>query len=256
MRYSVSENMPLTSSDLSEYLQVGVREHVRSKKQKMVSQGDSVILYTNAEIRQFISDSLDGKTRDSIKAYARVGTRFADELLKISDEDVAGYYLELDGNRIEHINDHVETDSDNRNIPLTDNEALEITEYINNYTEILDCVKRKDGSKRIYLSKVKPDGVVVVVELISKGRSSIQPVTAWKNTVDAFNLIWGQKKKATNTSLVAKTATHRGYKIAFNNSIPNSDEHVKQKQVRRLLMRLRVVSSQQKRLRSFWSNTY
>lgn len=79
------------------------------------------------------------------------------------------------------------------------------------------------------MSKVKPDGVVVVVELISKGRSSIQPVTAWKNTVDALNLIWRQKKKATNTSLVAKTATHRGYKIAFNDSISNSDENVNTK---------------------------
>ncbi len=178
VRYSLKENQPLTTDDLPTYLKTGIREHVRNQKHNMIAKGESVFLYTDAEIKQFISDSLDGQERNSIKAYARIGTRFADELLAISDEDVAGYYLELDGNRIEHINDHIESDSDNRNIPLTDEEALELTKYIDTYTEILDCIKRKDGSKRIYISKEKSDGVVVIVELISKGRSSIQPVTA------------------------------------------------------------------------------
>ncbi len=224
VKYSYKENQPLTTGDLPTYLKTGIREHVRNQKHKIIAKGESVFLYLDAEIKQFISDSLDGKERNSIKAYARVGRRFADELLTVSDEDVEGYYLELDGNRIEHINDHIESNSDNRNIPLSDKEALEITEYIDTYTEILDCVKRKDGSKRIYLSKEKSDGVVVIVELLSKGRGSIQPVTAWKNTTDAFDLIWGQKKKATNTSLVAKQATHSGYKVALKDIISDTTE--------------------------------
>lgn len=60
--------------------------------------------------------------------------------------------------------------------------------------------ERKDGGVRLYLGKQTEDGHIIVVELISKGRRSLQPVTAWQNTKEAFEEIWGNKKGALKSS--------------------------------------------------------
>ena len=64
-----------------------------------------------------------------------------------------------------------------------------------------------------------------IVELISKGRSSLQPVTAWKNTKEAFHLIWDQKKKAPTTSRAAHKSASSGYISTFNNIIPQTAQN-------------------------------
>ena len=224
VKFMARENVPVDEQDLSEYMRLGERQHVRNAKQSIVDSGDSPFLYSKQEIQGFIKSSLQGKTGTVIKAYGRVGRNLADDILSIDTDgiDVAGFYLELDSRKIEHLNDHIENDKDARNIPLSTEEVLELTEYIDNYTEVLDCVHRKDGSVRVYLSKEKGDGVVVIVELISKGRSSLQPVTVWKNTTEAFHLIWDQKKKAPNTSRAAHKSASSGYRGASNDIIPDS----------------------------------
>ncbi len=230
VRYS-TDNTKLTEEDVNAYVKVGERAHVRNEKGRLIKHGISPVLYSDEEIRAFIGDSLEGKIKEVIKAYGRVGDRLVNDVYEESEEkiDLTGYYLELDSNRIEHMNDHVENDNDPRNTPLTVSEMLEITKYIDDYDELLDYVERRDGSKRIFLSKEKADGVIVVVELISKGRSSVQPVTAWKNTREVFDEVWGKKKKATTTSQAAQKATQSGYTVAFNDIISNSDENVNKK---------------------------
>lgn len=128
--------------------------------------------------------------------------------------NVSGYYLELDSNRIRHMKDHVDTDSDGRNIPLTSEQAEQLTDYIDNYDNVLDVLTRKDGSTKVYLSKATDDGHVVVVELVSKGRQSLQPVTAWQNTNEAFESIWG-KKRADSASQTGQESGSRGYQPAL-----------------------------------------
>lgn len=193
---TAEENVPLTDEDLEDYMHVGDRQHVRDLKAGIVARGDSPILKTLAEIRDFIRTSLAGGNKDTIKGYGRVGRRMANDLLAASDGkvDVSNYYLELDGNRLSHLSDHVETDDDPRNIPLTQEQAEKLTEYIDNYDDVLDVLRRKDGSTRFYLTKETEDGHIVILELVSKGRQSLQPASAWQNTKDAFETIWGQKR--------------------------------------------------------------
>ena len=228
VRYMARENTSISDDDLPEYMKTGERLHVRNAKQSIIDSGDSPFLYSKQDIRDFIELSLEGKEPDTIKAYGRVGRNFADEVLSIDDNavDLAGYYLELDGNRFIHFTDHIEQDSDSRNIPLTKEEMLSITDYINDYTEILDCVHKKDGSVRLHIASEIEDGVIVIVELISKGRKSLQPVTAWKNTKEAFHLIWDQKKKAPTTSRAAHKSASSGYISASTDIISDSSENI------------------------------
>ncbi len=193
-------NISLNTEDLANYLKVGTREHVRNAKVKMLKEGKSIILTTFDQIKSFINNSVSGKTKNEIVAYGKVGKRLADDIYnfkRLSGTDVNGYYLELDSNRLAHLSEHIK-DDDNRNVPLSDNEVLNLTNIIDNYDEIVDVVSRKDGSLRVHLSKKTIDGSIIIVELVSKGRSSLQPVTAWKNTEE--HLSKGKTQKKVDTS--------------------------------------------------------
>lgn len=154
-----------------------------------------------------------GGESNTIKAYGRVGQRLAADVGNASGgtANIGNYYLELDANRIHHINDHIEAETDNRNIPLTVQQVENIPDYIDNYDRVLEVRTRKDGSTRVYLSKATEDGHIIVVELVSKGRNSLQPVTAWQNTPEVFEQNWGRKKESLDTSHTAEKPAS-GYK--------------------------------------------
>ncbi len=208
------ENKPISAEDLEEYLSVGDREHVRNQKVAQIQAGDSPLLTSVHAIRNFLENSFLGNIRNTIKCYGKVGSKMASDILQKSggSVDTDGYYLELDSNRLEHLTEHVEGDGDPRNIPLTEEQALNLTDYINTYDDVLDVVKRKDGSVRIHLGK-RINGHAVIVELVSKGRKSVQPVTAWQNTTEHYMKKYHGKATGTaTTSHSQSTDELRGYK--------------------------------------------
>ena len=212
-----AENARMSEDDLQDYLRVGVRQHVRDLKQEMARSGDSPILTTPEKITAFIKDAIVGKVRNTIKAYGKVGQRFQREVEEKSGgkTDISGYYLELDANRMQHLADHIKDDGDPRNIPLTEDQVLSIPEYIDNYDDVLQVVTHKDGQTRIYLGK-QINGHSVVVVLASKGRGSVQPVTAWQNTTEHYLKKYGKEKTPVNTSQnpTASGGNESGYKPA------------------------------------------
>ncbi len=207
-------NTMLSENDLPEYLTVGEREHVRNLKNSQILSGDSPILTSISAVKRFVQESLSGKVRNTIKAYGRVGSSMANDILVKSNGviDVSGYYLELDANRLFHLDDHVQDDGDPRNIPLTLEQAQNITEYIDSYDDVLAATAKKDGGKRIILGK-RINGHSVIVVLASKGRRSVQPVTAWVNDTDHYREKYG-KGGARTTSQQRETLQISGYKHA------------------------------------------
>ena len=225
-----SGNTPITEEDVPEYLKTGVREHVRSAKGKIIDEGGSPILKTREEVASFIGDAIDGKITNTIKAYGKVGDAYADDLYYATNGllDAHGAWLEIDANRMAHAGDHSEFDNDPRNIPLTREQMEHINEYMDDYDDILQVLMRKDGSVRIFTSKAVPGGNVVIVELASVGRGSLQPVTGWQNSEQAFKAIWGNKKRVLSTSLSTKKVKLSGYTGTLENKIPENAAPVKQ----------------------------
>ncbi len=208
-----SGNMPVTDEDLDEYMRVGVRGHVRHAKERIVQSGKSPLLRSRAETVAFIHDAIDEKITDEIRAYGKVGDAYADDLYDVTHGllDAHDAYLELDANRLAHAEDHAEFDNDPRNVPLTREQLEHINEYADDYDDILLVLMRKDGSARIFTYKTTPSGNIIVLELASKGRSSIQPVTGWQNTPQAFKDIWGNKTRVLSTSPLTKAVKLSGY---------------------------------------------
>lgn len=223
-----SGNTKLTNSDLTEYLKVGDRQHVRNVKEAQLKSGDSPILTTVKQIRDFITSAIQGKTRNVIKAYGRVGSKMSADIARAAKTDygigdITGYYLELDANRLGHLSDHIADDGDPRNIPLSESQVLNLTDYIDNYDDILDVVKKKDGSVRVIVGKQVDNGHVIIIELISKGRQSLQPVTAWQNTTEHYQKKYGKKMRINTSQPTAYTEKPSGYKPAsFNQTLPQS----------------------------------
>lgn len=225
-----TENTMLTENDLEEYLKVGEREHVRDSKNTQVMRGQSPILTTIDQIKSFIRSAMGGNEKNTIKAYGKVGSRMAGDILAVDGNlDVSNYYLELDANRLAHLSEHVGDDGDARNIPLTQEQAENLTEYINGYDDILNVIRRKDGSIRVTLGK-KINGHAVIVELVSKGRKSIQPVTAWQLPTEDYLAKYSKTKKTQtiDTSHLPEREKIGGYKPSMSiNSIPQSAQKSK-----------------------------
>ncbi|MGN0979728.1 MAG: hypothetical protein ACI4PT_05285 [Candidatus Avoscillospira sp.] len=219
-------NTMLTNADLQEYLLVGAREHVRNTKKEQLQNGGSPILTNTSAIRDFIKTAIDRKIPETIKAYGKVGKNMASDVASVSEgkTNINGYYLELDSNRLAHLSDHIKDDGDVRNIPLTEEQVLNIPEYINHYDDILNVTTKKDGSTRIILGK-KINGHAVIVELVSKGRQSIQPVTAWQNATDQYVQKYA-KKGAYTTSQTAIKAADSGYTHAPISTITQPSQKV------------------------------
>ena len=225
-----SGNQPMTEADLEDYLQVGVRGHVRHEKERIISSGDSPILTSREEVAAFIGGALDRKVQNIIKAYGKVGDALADDILDITEGrvDTHGDYMELDANRLGHSGDHIGLEKDERNIPLSREQMEHINEYVDDYDDILRILMRKDGSVRILMSKAIPGGKVVVVNLVSKARNSIQIVSGWQNTEEAFKQIWGNRKRALSTSPSVASAEFRGYTGAPTDRVAQTAETVKE----------------------------
>ena len=180
------QNKRLSKDDIEAYLTVGDRQHVRNAKQKIIDSGGSPILTSEEEIRDYIIKSINGEERDSIKAYGRVGNGMAEEVKELApDLDISDFYLELDANHLAHLSDHIENDTDIRNIPLTEEQVQKIPEYLDSYDDVLEVTRKKDGSIRIVFGK-KINGHSVIVETVSKGRKSIHTRTAWQNTTEEY----------------------------------------------------------------------
>ncbi len=186
-RFSADDqNIRLTEDDLDDYMSVGERMHTRNAKQKLLASGKSPILLSEKEIQEFIGSSIDGRERNNIRAYGKVGKGMAREVRAIDPSiNIEGYYLELEANHIEHLSDHIENDSDIRNIPLTPEQAKQIPAYLDSYDDVLKVSRKKDGSIRIVFGK-KINGYSVIVETVSKGRKSIHTRTAWQNKTEEY----------------------------------------------------------------------
>ena len=196
---AVNENTRLTDDDLNDYMKVGGREHVRNTKAAQVKAGSSPILTSVKAIKDFIRSAINGKTKDTIKAYGKVGNRLANAVA-VADRnangnalDIKGYYLELEANHLSHLSDHIESDADTRNIPLTEEQAESIPDYIDTFDDVIEVMRKKDGGIRIKIGK-KINGHAIIIEAVSKGRQSLHPITAWQIPTKEYNRKYSNEK--------------------------------------------------------------
>lgn len=202
---STDESRRLTDEDLDDYMQVGERLHVRDTKQRIMDNGDSPILTKPEEIVAFIRDAFRRNIQKIVKGYGRVNNRLASAVKTATNGElnIDDYYLELDADKIAHISDHVIQDKDTRNIPLTEKQLEQLPQYIDTYDDLINVIRRKDGSIRLMLGK-KINGHSIILETVSKGRKSLHPVTAYQ--IDSADYMKYYKTRAIDRSSTSRPA--------------------------------------------------
>ena len=203
---ATGESRRLTDADIEGYMRVGDRRHVRDTKQRIVDAGESPVLTKPEEFVAFIRNAFRRNIQKTVKGYGRVNNRFASAVKTATNGDINidDYYLELDADKIAHISDHVGQDKNIRNIPLSEKQLEQLPEYIDNYDDLIDIIRRKDGSVRLMLGK-KINGHSIILETVSKGRMSLHPVTAYQ--IDSADYEKYYKTRAIDRSSTSRPAS-------------------------------------------------
>lgn len=179
-------NTRLVKEDLGDYLNTGTKHSIKKNKQKMSVMGDSPILTSEKEVNRYISDSVMGKTSNNIKSYGKVGNRFANDVLKQTNGEVniKNMYLELSSDDIRHSYKGHANPKQTGDIPLKLEDYKKIPEYIDNYDDVIEVVKTKNGT-RIILGK-KINGHTIITELVPDSRNSVKFKNMWGVDTDKY----------------------------------------------------------------------
>lgn len=187
------KNIRLTAADVKEYLMVEKTKSIRNAKAAMLNRGEKVILSTPIETREFIGDAIRGVAGQPTKAYGKVGAEMAQDIQSIADQeiDITGWYLELVPNDLYHAYKQHLKAKRKGNIDLTEQDFLNIPDYVDTYDDILECRTFANGDREIILGK-KINGYSVIVELLSNKRKSIHFKNMWGLDTETYEHRYGK----------------------------------------------------------------
>lgn len=224
--------IPLTQVDLNEYMRTGRRQSTRNEKARMLERGESPILTSKAEIAGFVSNSIEGNTKQTIKAYGKVGNRLANEVASVSNGaiDISGKYLELGSDDLRHSFSEHQTPKENGDIPLSKKHYENITDYIDDFDDIIYAIKLPNNSIKIQLGK-KINGYSIITEVVSNERNSVRVKNMWGvSTQKYLNRYKNRSKSNGNRATAQQPLSVSQFPSANNTSastpiIPNSSQN-------------------------------
>lgn len=193
-------NVRLTETDTAEYMATGKKKSVRDAKAAEVERGGKVVLTTAQETQEFIGDAIRGVAGQTTKAYGRIGAGMAVDIQAVSRSniDVTGWFLELVPDDLRHAFEQHAKAKREGNIDLTEQDFLNIPDYIDSYDDILEVRTFKTGDREVVVGK-KINGYSVIVELMSNNRKSLH-----------FKNMWGLDTQAYESRYGKSTASHPG----------------------------------------------
>lgn len=182
-----------TDEDIEKYLSTASKTKTKRKTINAWENGEKVVLTSDDEIKQFISDSIDGKVNKQA-GYGIVNRRLSSAIKRIDDSvDIKDYYLELNPSDLQHgFNGHATT-KQGGDLPLTKEDFEKIPEYIDTYDDILEVV-HSGKFKKCTLGK-RVNGYTVIVEFISDGRKALRPKTVYKMETEKYLNKYGDQIK-------------------------------------------------------------
>lgn len=212
---NMSKNKRLTQYDLYAYMRVGRTQRTRNKKIRMLESGKNPILTSKSEIKNFILNIIHGKALGEVRAYGIVGNRLAEAIKrKRSNLDLEGKYLELNADDLRESYKRHSTPKEKGDIPLTENDFVNIPEYIDNFDYVL-AVNEYKGKIEIHLAKESEDGYIKILTVSSKERESLQATKIIGVSKEKFIQKYGKKIERDTGSL-------RGLSEKTENSNPST----------------------------------
>lgn len=223
-------NVRLTEIDTAEYMATGKKKSVRDAKAAEVERGGKVVLTTAQETQEFIGDAIRGVAGQTTKAYGKVGTEMAGEIQAVSgsDIDVTGWFLELVPDDLRHAFEQHTKAKREGNIDLTEQDFLNIPDYIDSYDDILEVRTFKGGDREVVVGK-KINGYSVIVELMSNNRKSLHFKNMWGLDTQTYESRYGKRSTVSHpdrSSVSANDPTEVYHDASSVDSIPQTAQDV------------------------------
>lgn len=202
-----NESFPqyLSDSDLTEYLNTGLKRSTRDKKSRMLENGDYPILRSKDEMRQFVQEIIDGK-ENTIKAFGKVNDRLANAISEASQGkiDIAGRYLELDANNLKHALKEHSTPKQKGDLALTVEDVVNLPEYIHNFDDILQVRPGKNAT--VFQLGKKINGHSIITEIVSNDRNSVTVKNVWVVSTNKYLNVYEKNRKSFSNQVAPETS--------------------------------------------------
>ena len=205
MQENESFSQYLSDSDLTEYLNTGLKRSTRDKKSRMLENGDYPILRSKDEVRQFVQEIIDGK-ENTIKAFGKVNDRLANAISEASQGkiDIAGRYLELDANNLKHALKEHSTPKQKGDLALTVEDVVNLPEYIHNFDDILQVRPGKNAT--VFQLGKKINGHSIITEIVSNDRNSVTVKNAWVVSTNKYLNVYEKNRKSFSNQVAPETS--------------------------------------------------
>ena len=99
--------------------------------------------------------------------------------------DVTGEYLELLSEDLQHAYDEHTTAKEAGDLDMSIDDLLEALKKVNQ-AQVVKAVEHKAGDQRVTLGIKANDGVMMLIELVSKSAGSLRLKTGWKISYDKY----------------------------------------------------------------------
>lgn len=205
MQENESFSQYLSDSDLTEYLNTGLKRSTRDKKSRMLENGDYPILRSKDEVRQFVQEIIDGK-ENTIKAFGKVNDRLANAISEASQGkiDIAGRYLELDANNLKHALKEHSTPKQKGDLALTVEDVVNLPEYIHNFDDILQVRPGKNAT--VFQLGKKINGHSIITEIVSNDRNSVTVKNVWVVSTNKYLNAYEKNRKSFSNQVAPETS--------------------------------------------------
>ena len=164
----------LTDEDLTEYMATGKTLHTRHKKQRMLESGKKPILTSESEIKEFISNAIQGKAGGEVRAFARVSKRLADAISEVrSTLDMEGDYLEFQADALREAYKVHSSPKMQGDIALTESDFENLHRHIFDFDGVLS-VNDYNGKTEVHIYRRAENGYYQIITVSSSERKSLQ----------------------------------------------------------------------------------
>lgn len=191
----------LTPKDDVEYLSTNKSNETKRKTIKAYDRGEKVVLYGDDETKDFISKAKNGEAGKNTVVYGKTNNRMSNEVSSMNPNvNIKDYYLELVPDNVKHAYDEHHAAKEKGDIPLSDEDFEKIPEYIDTYDDVLNVKTDKNNKTTIQLGK-QINGHAVIIEVVSKGRKSVQFKTMWGMESERYAKAYGVNLKKTELTI-------------------------------------------------------
>lgn len=222
----------LTPEDDAKYLATNSDNKGKRKTVKAYNEGRKVVLHGDDETKDYIEKAIRGKneTPDTV-AYGKVNERLANSVGLVNPNvDIKDSYLELVPSDLKHAYEGHTKAKEPGDIDLPEEHFKNIPEYVDSFDDLLEVRNYPStNSTKIKLGK-RINGHTVIVEVVSKGRKSVNFKNMWGMDTDSYMKKYGLQKEKTmsvtsgdkspNTSLSAAKSSFT------SSSIPDASQNI------------------------------